>query len=107
MLCLRLTVALAPGGGAGGAGHQHPAGAAQLVLRYLDNVGAAPLSTIRALFGWDPAVLQRTVDELCAAGDLREVRVPDLPEAMRGRPVRRAGAVADVWLTARAGAGPG
>ena len=72
----------------------------QLLLRYLDNVAAAPLPALQRLFGWEAEALGRTVDELLAAGRLREVAVPDLPTVLQKpatRKLKDAGAP-PVWL---------
>jgi hypothetical protein len=71
-----------------------------LLLRYIDNVAAAPLPALQTLFGWEPGILRRTVDELLATERLREVTLPDLPAALRkprGRKLSDAGAV-EPWL---------
>jgi Winged helix DNA-binding domain len=72
----------------------------QLVVRYLDNVAAAPVAGLQSLFGWEAGTLRRTVDELLATGRLREVAIPDLPAVLnkpRSRKLKDA-AAAPIWL---------
>ncbi len=50
-----------------------------LITRYLQTSQAAPPTAFSRLFGWDPSITQRTIDEMLQDGALRSIRVMNAP----------------------------
>jgi hypothetical protein len=67
-----------------------------LVGRYLDSAVAAPPASFAKMFGWEPAVTQRYVEEMLADGTLSTVRVMGAPPAT---PKGKTPPEGEVWVT--------
>ena len=67
-----------------------------MVGRYLDSAVAAPPTAFAKMFGWEPAVTKRYIEEMLADGTLATVRVMGAPPST---PKGKTAPEGEAWLT--------